>query len=144
MTGLPLDVLDALAGQLAAALPTVLVLDGEPRDEPSDRAVLVVGFSPEADSAVITQVPASLAGDDALTIDVPCLASCFSGDEDFGQLRARMRQLMNDVRAAIEQDDQLGGLVDDAEIAPDLGVRQARNEMGAEVLVAFAIRCQSF
>ncbi|WP_062207979.1 hypothetical protein [Streptomyces sp. NBRC 109706] len=149
------DALGALVEILRAApgLSGVVVHDGYPGADLEDPDVLVVGWSPENDTAVEMRQDFNAAG--ARTrdedFDVLCWLQSWSGDGDAGALgerRARAFGLLAEVENALRATNE-------APMAPTLNgtvlwahltagqVQQTRGSDGATVSVAFRVSCRA-
>lgn len=107
-------VLDAIVALAAAALPGVLVSDGEPLD-PSSDDIVVIGFNGTPGDAVVTATLTNeqmAVGDDREQYEIACLASVWRGGQrDAKAVRDRAYELVQTVANALAADSRLGGLV---------------------------------
>lgn len=137
-------VLDALLASWAVALPGVQVVDGQPLTVEPD--IVCVGFTglPGERSVEATEDRGQLAtGADRERYDVYCLASSLKGETDARAVRVRAFELVEAIRADLQRDPRLGGLVMSARLAV-LGLEAEQTKDGATASLLFTVRIDAF
>ncbi len=137
-------VLDTLLVSWAVALPGVQVVDGQPLAPEPD--VVCVGFTglPGEPAVEATEDRAQLtASPDRERYDVTCVASALRGETDAQAVRVRAFELVEAVRADLQRDPTLGGLVMSARLSV-LSLAAQQTTAGAEATVQFQVRIDAF
>lgn len=137
-------VLDHLLASWALALPGVQVVDGQPLAPEPD--VVCVGFTgdPGEPAVEATEDRGQLApGADRERYDITCLASSLKGGTDARAVRVRAFELVEAIRADLQRDLRLGGLVMSARLAV-LSLTAYQSPDGAVATVQFAVRIDAF
>lgn len=132
------EVLDALVERFRADLPDVEVTDGQPLNIDAP-LVLTVGFSVTRPAAEIVQESSDLADNRDEALSIVCLASSLRGDVEMSMVRQEAVAILDSVRASLQTDDTLGGLVDRAELGYGLALDQAQTPDGASATVEFTV-----
>ncbi len=137
-------VLDALLVSWTVALPGVQVVDGQPlAPEPDVVCVAFTGLPGEPSVEATLDLEQLATSPDRERYDVVCVASALRGDTDPQAVRARAFALVETVRADVQRDPTLGGLVMSARLAV-LSLTAQQTQAGAEVVVQFRVRIDAF
>lgn len=138
-------VIDELVARARLALPAVQVLDGQPTTD-TEPDVIAIGFTGSPGEAAVeaTEDRAQLSvSPDRERYDVTCLASAWRGDDDAPAVRLRAFELLETVRAELQRDSTLGGLVLSARLAV-VAFAQEQTSQGAVATIRFAVRVDAF
>lgn len=137
-------VLDALVASWTVALPDVQVVDGQPLTSEPD--IVCVGFTgiPGEPSVEATEDRGQLAATpDRERYDITCLASALRGETDAQAVRRRAFEMVEAIRADLQRDPTLGGVVMSARLAV-LSLMGQQTADGAEATVTFTVRIDAF
>lgn len=122
----------------APALDGVRVDDGPPVDDLDEGAAIGVGLGVQEASAAQVTSGYDLAGRND-TMDLLCVAQCWSGDRDPAPLRARTYELFDVVGALLALNPDLGGAVTWARVARH-SYRPVQGPDGAMAVIEFTVR----
>lgn len=136
--------IDALVAAIAAALPGVQVVDGQPIATEDD--VIAVAFTglPGEAGVEMRRAQADLSyGSDQESYDIVCLASAWTGGTDPKKVRDRAYELIEAVAAEVARDRTLGGTVAQAGLSTD-SFAQEQTTKGAVATVRFVVHVEAF
>jgi hypothetical protein len=137
-------VLDRLLQAWALALPGVQVVEGQPLSpEPDIVCVCFTGLPGEPAIEAVDERGQLGGGPDRERYDISCLGSALRGETDARAVRERAVELVEAIRADLQRDPTLGGLVLSARLAVrSLLAEQTRD--GASATVFFTVRIDAF
>ena len=137
-------VLDHLLESWAVALPGVQVVEGQPLSPDPDIVCVAFTGLPGEPAIDATEDRGQLAtSPDRERYDIACLASAQKGETDARAVRERAFELLEMVRADLQRDPTLGGLVMSARLAV-MSLVAAQTSVGAESTVLFRVRIDAW
>lgn len=141
MTAVPAAI-DALIGAFES-VPGVRVIDGPWLQRPSERDVVVVGWTPEEGSTVEFVNAIAGLGSSRETFDVSGLVSSWDGGTVMKTVRDRVDQIVEALRGRLVADPTLGGAVNRARLA-SAAVTQEQTDQGAVAEALFTVHVDAF
>lgn len=136
------DALDGLVTLVRGAVPDVLVIDGpRTRQEIPDEMVLV-GWDPFSQNHVVARRDEpDLDGRMREDGEIACYIAIRRGDADMAATRARGKEVLAAIEAALRADqDDLGGSVDYAGVGGDMALTQHQTaDDGASIGLPFTV-----
>jgi hypothetical protein len=126
------------------------VIDGPPTDDVATQDLVVVGWSPEGDQSADLVQDFNAAGARTKNEDfnIVGVVDCWTGDDDFGPVRARVFALFGEIEQAIRASgtNPTAPTLNDTVLWAQLGrgvLQQFNTDQGRRAALTFTVSCRA-